>query len=240
MTPLRRAALPDLGQDPWVVGAGAFAAVAGALLALTAYALGPMLTTVLVLGVAFVVIAAARPAWGVAGAMLFVPFEFVAVELPSGSATATEAAFAVVGLGYIVRAILFPDSVLRPRARDLPIAALLLAVAAGLVVAEDTAPVARVLILWTLFAGVYLQAQSFSPRDMRLVLGALIVGVGVLGLIGTYAYVTSTDIGLNAEGEATSRAAGTPDVGASNVVAATAPITHCIASRRETPPTRAP
>jgi putative inorganic carbon (HCO3(-)) transporter len=210
VAPLRRHAPWAGEQGSWLVLAALLAALGGAAFALAAYALGPAIPAAALAAAALVAAAAMRPALGVAGGMLLVPFEFAALPLPTGSLSPSEAAFVLVGAGYVARALVNPGSVARPAMRDLPIAVLLLVVGLGLGVAEDPAPVARVLILWACFAAVYLQAQSFTEREMRLVIAALVVGVGILGVIGAYTYLASGEFGLSDQGETTmARAAGT-------------------------------
>jgi O-antigen ligase len=80
----------------------------------------------------------------------------------------------------------------------------------GLSFAEDAGPVLRISVLWTLFYFVYLQAQTFTMREIKLVVIAFTCGAGVLGLVGTVTYLSSGSTALYAGGVYTSsRAVGT-------------------------------
>jgi putative inorganic carbon (hco3(-)) transporter len=184
-------------------------ASAGLLFGLSAYVAGPLALPAAVIALAFVVLTFRRPAYGVAGALLATALESLTLPLAGGVLSPAESALVVVGVGWLCRALLAPGTVAVPSLRDAPLLALLGVVACGLLVAVDPAPVLRVLILWTLFYFVYLQVQTFTAGELRLVAGALAVGVGVLGAVGALAYVRSGDAVLYAGGELTgSRAIG--------------------------------
>jgi O-antigen ligase len=90
-----------------------------------------------------------------------------------------------------------------PRVRDTPVIALLGVMAIGVAYAQDPFPIARVLVLWTLFYFVYLQVQTFMPDEMKLVVIAFALGAAVLGGIGALDYLRSGDQRLFAGGELT-------------------------------------
>lgn len=207
----RRGLIPDLADlDPRLVAAP-LAAAGAAVFTLSAYVASPFALPAMLLALGFAVVALYRPAWGVAGALLAVPLELLSVPLPgAGAVSPAESGLLLVGVAWIARALLRGESVARPALRDLPVIALLGVIAVGLARADDPAPVFRVLTLWTLFYCVYLQAQTFTPREMRGVLAALLVGAGALGALGAVGYLGSGHTGVLAGGTVTQeRAVGT-------------------------------
>ena len=194
-----------------LIGLAAIAAVFLAVLfTVSAYAVSPFVLPALLFGVAFVFVVIQRPYLGVAGAFLAAPLESAHLPLPTGALSPAEGALVLVGGIYLCRAVIVPESVHLPRGRDASLFVLLACVAMGLAIAVDVAPVMRVLLIWSLFVCVYLQAQTFTAAEMRVVVGALIVGAGLLGAIGAVAYLRSGNAVLYSGGTATgARAAGT-------------------------------
>lgn len=194
----------------WGVLVLGVAAAGGVLVASASYSASPLLMPLLAVLVAFAAAAWAWPEIGLAGAGLALPLELVHLPLPSGALSPSEGAFALVGVLYVLRALVRPGTVVAPSLKDWPIWLLLMAIAGGLAVADDRAPVIRVLLMWSLFYFVYLQAQSLTPRQMRTVIGGLAIGVAILGAIGAVSYLQSSDSQLFSGGLYTStRAAGT-------------------------------
>ena len=206
---------PVLGRIPIELALAALAAAAAAVLAaaftVSAYAVHPLALPAAAVGGAFVIAAFLRPVVGLVGAAIATPLEAVNLPLASGALSPAEAALAAVAIAWLARVVLRPESVAKPALRDLPVAVLLLAVAAGLVFAAEPAPVLRVAILWTLFGLVYLQAQSLTLGEIRAVTIALVVGAGLLGGIGALSFVQSGGTELLGGGSTVSgtRAAGT-------------------------------
>ena len=215
------------GGFGWLIGAAALAAAGGALFAVTAYGAGPLLLPAALLAFAAAASALARPAWGVAGALLASPLEFANLPLPTGALSPSEALFALVAIGWLGRALLTPGMVALPAPRDVPLLLLLTTFIAGLWIAVDPVDVMRVIAFWVAFYFVYLQAQSFRLEEIRLVVIAFAVAGGVLGGIGTFNYLTSGNTNLFAGGLGTgARASGTfgdPNYYASLLVLAVAP-----------------
>jgi putative inorganic carbon (HCO3(-)) transporter len=207
MTGVGTRALPRARDGILVAGAGLLALAAGALYAASAYYVHPLALPAAALAVCFVALAFLRPAWGVAGALLLVPLETANLELPTGAVSATEGALTVVGVAWLVRFVLRPESVAHPRLRDLPLVVLLLAVASGLAIAEDPAPVLRVTALWTVFGFAYYQAQSLTPGQMRAALTAFAIGAGIVGAMGAIRYIQTGETQLLAGGALTTERA---------------------------------
>src|SRR5688572_17525926 len=132
--------LPRGRDGVLVASAGLLALAGGAAMAAAAYFVHPLALPLALAGVAFVVIAFLRPAWGLAGALLLVPLETANLPLPTGAVSPSEGALAVVGLVWLVRLALRPETVVHPRVRDLPLLVVLLIVLAGVTIAVDPAP----------------------------------------------------------------------------------------------------
>jgi O-antigen ligase len=192
---------PDIAQLPFIAAVAVAAAVGGAALAYSAYEYSPFLMPAALVALAFVIVTFVRPAWGLAGAMAAVPAESVGITVAGLSPS--EGALALVGGAYAARAVVRPESVAKPQLRDAPIVALIAIVGIGLAIAADPYPIARVLVLWTLFYFVYLQVQSFEPNEMRLVVIAFALGAAVLGALGAIDYLRSGEQTLFAGGELT-------------------------------------
>jgi O-antigen ligase len=192
------------------IGAAIGAALLGVLFALSAYEVSPLVLPVALVGLGFVVLTFLRPAWGAAGAMAATPLEVLNVSAGSGALSPAEAALVLVGIAWVLRVLLRPETVAKPAVRDASIIGLLVCVFIGLSFAVNTGPVLRISILWTLFYFVYLQAQSFTVAEIRLVVVAFAFGAGALGLVGAVSYLGSGNTVLYAGGALTStRAVGT-------------------------------
>jgi putative inorganic carbon (HCO3(-)) transporter len=207
MTGVGTRVLPRGRDGVLVAGAGLLALAGGAVFAASAYYVHPQALPLATLAVCFVAVAFLRPAWGVAGALLFVPLETANLKLPTGAVSVTEGALTVVGVAWLVRFALRPESVAHPRLRDLPLLVLLLAVASGLAIAVDPAPVFRVAALWTIFGFAYYLAQSLTPGEMRAALTAFAIGAGIVGAMGAIRYVQVGETQLFAGGALTSERA---------------------------------
>ena len=180
---------------------------AAALFAYSSYAIHPLALPAVALASGYVVLAIARPAYGVAGALVATALGTTNLTLPIGAISPAEAGFATVAVAFVVRSVLRPETVATPTLHDVPVAFLLLAVAVGIVAAEDPAPVLRVTCLWSLFYLVYLQAQSFTEAEMRLVVFACAIGAGVLGAVGFVTFLQAGSHELLAGGAITSERA---------------------------------
>src|SRR5215213_7645070 len=192
---------PRVDDLPFIAAASAAAAVGGVVLAYSAYAFNPLLLPGAVIALGFALVTLAKPAWALAGALAIVPAESFGAGVAGLSPS--EAALALIGAAWILRALIRPETVALPQVRDVPIVLLLAVVAIGLANARDPYPIARVLVLWTLFYFVYLQVQSFTADEMKLVVIAFALGAAVLGGIGALDYLRSGNQTLFAGGELT-------------------------------------
>lgn len=180
------------------------------VIAQLSYRLSPLLAPVLLALAALVLVTYRRPSVGVGAALLMVPLEVASLPLPSGAVSPSEGTLVLVALCWIARLIAAPSTIVKPGLRDLSVFALLVAYAAGMALATDTAPVLRITILWSLFYLAYLQAQAFTLLEIRNVLIAFVVGAGILGGIGAVSYLQSGQTALFEGGLLTStRAVGT-------------------------------
>lgn len=169
--------------------AAGLAAAGAVALTLSAYVVHPLALPAALAAIGLLIAAFFQPHVAIAGALLMAPLELFSLPLPTGALTPSEAALVLVGATWIARALARPEETTMPALRDLPVFVLLGAIAAGIVIAAEPATVARVLVLWTLFYFVYLEAQGFTPGQMRFVVSAFAVGVGVLGAIGAVSYM---------------------------------------------------
>ncbi len=186
------------------------AALAGGVYAFTAYSISPFALPAAIFGLVAVVTAFTRPPWALAGALAAAPMEAIGLTIGGGGLSPSEGGLALVGLAWLLRALVRPDTVVKPQPRDASVLLLLGVIAIGIAIAQEPGPAARVFVLWTLFYFVYLQVQSFSNREMRLVLVAFLLGAAVLGGIGALDYLRSGNQTLYAGGELTgARAVGT-------------------------------
>lgn len=201
------ASLPRFGRSagfddvPFIAAVTAAAALGGALLAVSAYMVSPYVLPAAVVAFAFVIVTFVRPAWALAAAMAAVPLE--SFGLTVGGLSPAEGGLALVGAAWGARALLRPETVAKPQVRDLPVILLLAVIGIGLANAQDPYPIARVLLLWTLFYFIYLQVQTFEAAEMRLILIAFALSVAVLGGMGSVDYLRSGDQTLFAGGEQT-------------------------------------
>jgi O-antigen ligase len=182
----------------------------GTTTALAAYALHPLVVPLLLVVLLYVVAAFHRPAWGLAGAFLAMPLEVVQLELPSGALSPAEAAFAVVAVCWVLRAISAPETVVLPSLRDAAIVVLLGVMIVGVAVAVEPSTALRVAIMWVIFYVAYLTARSLTVGEVSLVIVGFVVATGMLGVIGTIDYLQSNAIQLGGGGFVTGdRAEGT-------------------------------
>lgn len=192
---------PRFDDLPFVASVTAAAAVGGGLLAISSYAFNPLVLPAALVAVAFVVVTLVRPAWALAAALAAVGAESVGVTVAGLSPA--EGALALIGAAWVPRALIRPETVAKPAVRDVPILVLIAVIGIGLANAQDPYPIARVLLLWTLFYFVYLQVQTFTPDEMKLVIIAFVLGAAVLGGVGAFDYLRSGNQTLFAGGELT-------------------------------------
>ena len=201
---------PSVRGPAIAVGALGAATAAAAVIALGAYAVHPLAPVGAVVLAGFIALALLRPPLAVAGAMAALPLEAVRLPLGGGGVSPTEGMLALVGLCWAARALLRPHDAALPEQRDLPLLFALGAVTAGLLVAPEPATVQRIVMLWALFAAVYLTVRSFTVDEVRLVAAALVVGAGVLGALGAAEFLQSGQTATLAGGGVTQdRAVGT-------------------------------
>lgn len=153
------------------------AAAAGVLASggiLLAYATAPLVPVAVLVAAGGAVLAVARPLALVGAAIAFIPLEFLALPLGGAGITTTEALFGLAGLGWAARRLGEGRSPRSGTPLDAPVVLLLLSVVPGLLLAADPAAVARVLVMWTLFALVLAAvADEGGPATVRRLLWLL-------------------------------------------------------------------
>jgi O-antigen ligase len=206
---LRARLSPLPGDLPWIAAIAAAAILAAAVFSLSAYRINPFVLPALIVAAAAVLVIVGNPAWGLVIAFLAAPLEVFSLQIGPTGLSPAEAALALVGANWYVRWLLRRDLENSPGPRDIPLGVLLIAVAVGLTVATEPSTVAKVLLLWMMFVGVYFQARELSRDEIRLVLTALAIGIGILGTVGAVRYLQSGATGVLSGGAVTqARAVG--------------------------------
>jgi O-antigen ligase len=188
---LRARLTPLPGDLPWIAAIAAAAVLAAGVFSLSAYRISPWVLPALLIAALAALVIVSHPAWGLVVAFLATPLEVFGLQLGPTGLSPAEAALALVGANWYMRWILRRDLEESPGPRDLPLFVLLAAVAMGLIVATEPSTVAKVLLLWITFVGVFFQARELTSEQIRLVLTALAVGVGILGTVGAVRYLQS-------------------------------------------------
>jgi O-antigen ligase len=183
----------DAGAASAAAGGAAIAAI---LFTLSAYVGSPLLLPAAMIAAAFAAVVITSPAWGLVLAFCAVPLEAVNIQLGPTGLSPAEAALAAVGFAWYVRFLFGREQLRGPGVGDLPLLLFLVIVGVGIVISDEPFTVARILVLWTLFAGVYFQARALAPDQVRRVLAAFAIGVGIIGTIGAIGYLRSGDTGL--------------------------------------------
>lgn len=197
MQPLLARLAPLRGNDlGFTLAAAAAAAFLAAVYAFSAWLINPFVLPALALAAAFAAVALWRPALGLAGALAAAPLEIFQIAAGPGQITPTEAAFAIVAVGWLGRMVVAPETVAKPDLRDAPLGVLLATMAVGMPEAVDPGAVLRVTAFWFLFVCVYFQALSLSRSEIVFALKAFAAAAGILGAIGAFRYLQSGGGGL--------------------------------------------
>jgi O-antigen ligase len=191
---------PDLR---WLFGVGGLVVLITGAYVLLAYAASPLLLPVALAALAVVYFVIARPALGLALAFALLPSEAISFNTGIGALSPPEAILLLVGAGYVVRTLIRPETVSLPGLRDVPILLFLSIVALGVVPAFQSTVVVRVFIIWLGFFAAHMQARSFTPKQIRLVLTGLAIGVAIIGVIGAARYLASGQFGVTQGGNST-------------------------------------
>ncbi len=161
---------------PLTLAAAAGALAGGAILA--AYQITPLAPLGALALVAAAGVALVRPLAVAGAAVALIPAEFFALSVGSAGVTATEGLFALAGLGWAARRLAARQPLRPGTALDAPVALLLASIVPGLVFAADRMAVARILVMWTVFALVgALIAEQGRVRTVRRLLW-LLAGAG--------------------------------------------------------------
>lgn len=150
------------------------AALLAAVATLAAYRAGPVVPLLALVGLAAAAVAATRPLVVALAAVAAIPADSLGLALGSAGLSPAEALFGLAGLGWLARCAVerrWPG----PGTRlDRPALLLVLAIVPGVLLADDHAAVARILVMWTLLGAVgALVAARGDARTVRWMLGLL-------------------------------------------------------------------
>ncbi len=154
--------------------AAAAAAAVAALATFAAYRAGPLVPFLALAALAAAAVAATRPLLVLYAAVAAVPAESLGLSLGSAGMSPAEALFGLAGLGWLGRCAVERRGPAPGTPMDLPALLLILAIVPGLLLADDRVAVARILVMWSLFAAVgALVAARGDERTVRHLLWLL-------------------------------------------------------------------
>lgn len=152
-----------------------------------------------------VLVVLAKPMVSLHLAIALVPLEVLRViKLGAGGISASEAMFALTGLGWAAKRLAERESLFVSGPMSWPLGLLVLAIVPGLTFAPETYPVIRMLLMWALFFMIYeMVVADGRVETVRSLLMVLALAAGVVGLIaaiqsGYGSHVVLEDIGENA------------------------------------------
>jgi putative inorganic carbon (hco3(-)) transporter len=175
---------------PAAVWPGALLAVLGvaALQLLVAYRTSPVIALATVVGLAVALAIAARPVLGVCAAFLAVPLEFLSLRVGGSFGLSASEALCILTAAAIAPRLVLDrtDGLVRGRLLSVysPYALLLALTALGIVVAEDTFVVIKILVMWSAFGAISLYlASRVSQREIIWVLACVAFAGGISGIV---------------------------------------------------------
>ena len=199
----RRYRPPMLSSRLLSLSVFAAATAVGPVLVLVAYLAGPVMAVALsgLLAAAATVIA--RPVIGICGGFLAIPLESLNISVGVAGLSLAELGF-VGAAGAVSFQVIVGRARLGGGAEYLLLAALILIAAIGLSFAEDRGVVAKIVLMWSVFALLASYISTLRPRDLTIIATAMIVSgfiVGAMGVMG------AGDLQLRAGGTAASNRA---------------------------------
>ena len=160
------------------------AAAASAGVILVAHRTSPAVPVAGLFAAVAAVAAVTRPLVILYLAVALVPLELVELPLGAVGVTATEALFALAGIGWAVGRIAQGRAPVVRTRLNAPIALMLAAVVPGIAIAAETFPVVRILVMWTIFALAFqLVVDDGRPETVRRLLGLLAGAGAVVALV---------------------------------------------------------
>lgn len=198
----RTSALDRPGQAALLAAGAAVAVAGGTASALLDNRLHPLLPAALVSVALLCWLTVARPAVVLALALTLSPLESLQLPLGPGALSPTEAALALVALGWLARAVSGYGRTVWPSWADVPLIALVLLVLPSALLGSAMSDVVKTAVMWSVFYLAFLTAKSLERREALLVIVALAVGAAVLGAQGVANYISSGGATVTAGGAA--------------------------------------
>ncbi len=199
----------------WRVIAAQIALVlVAALITAVCYVYSPLLALVLPLAGMYVVLACTFPVHALSLALLTPVAEAVQVPVAGlGALSPTEAAFLVLGAGWVWLALVGCPGVLVPQPADYPLLALPLCVLPALAWGAPPSQVLRLALMWTAFFLVFLTVKAFTPGELQQTALALAAGGALLAVMGLLTFAQGGGADVSADGTSVSGRAeyGIPD-----------------------------
>ena len=190
--------------------AGLIAIAVGYVSVQLAYRIDPIAPIALMAAGGAVWLAFARPIWSLCFAILLIPLELVSFRLGGIGLSPAEGVFLLTGLAWAARRIVEGELPWVSTRLTAPLALLVLAVLPGVATAINTFDVWKVVVLWSAFFLVFAMiVAEGDERSVRLILYALAVSGGIVGLIAISGTATQQPELVGAGDVARGRASGT-------------------------------
>lgn len=190
--------------------AGLIAVVVGYVSVQLAYRFNPIAPIALMGAGGAVWLAFARPIWSLCFAIMLIPLELLSVQLGGIGLSPAEGVFVLTGVAWAAKRLSYGELPWASTPLTTPLALLVLAVLPGVATAIDSFVVWKVVVLWSAFFFVFAMiVTEGDERSVRLILYALAVSGGIVGLIAISGTATQQPELVGAGDVATGRARGT-------------------------------
>jgi len=160
------------------------AAVLGVGVVQVAYMTAPIVPLVLAGGAALVVLSVVRPIIVLFAAVALAPLELISVDLGAVGVSPAEAMLMLSGFGWAAVRTTRLEAPFTPSSLSWPLALLVLALIPGLLIAQDSFAVVKVVVLWTGFFFVFqMLITDGDEKTVRTLLFVLAISAAVVGAI---------------------------------------------------------
>jgi O-antigen ligase len=166
----------------WMLGLLVAGALAGSQ-ALIAYRTDPIIAAGVPLGLGVLAAIAMRPILGVCLAVLAIPVSDFSVTVANTHFSIAEGLFIVTALVAVGRLVATGEGIRRPHPAHVAFLAFIGWAGLGMVFAEDTFTVQKILAFWLVFAVISMLVASVSPRQVEYVLLSIALTGGIVGVI---------------------------------------------------------
>ncbi|MDX6643512.1 MAG: hypothetical protein QOD76_1474 [Solirubrobacteraceae bacterium] len=166
----------------WMLGV----LVAGALAAsqaLIAYRTDPVIAAGVPVGLGVLAAIAYRPIMGVCLGLLTIPVSDFSVTVANTHFSIAEGIFIVTAVAAVARLIATGEGIRRPHPAHIAFLFFIGWAALGMVFAEDTFTVEKILVFWLVFAVISMLVASAPPRHVEYVLLCIALSGGIVGVI---------------------------------------------------------